>query len=75
MLLPFITPLLSRFISARIFSVHQVESEFKRAPLCGCFEIQETVTDKLKKVQKEEFLADFQKVHDRALSIEIPGHI
>jgi len=26
--------------------------------------IQETVTDKLKEVQKEEFLADFQKVHD-----------
>jgi hypothetical protein len=29
-------------------------------------EIQETVTDKLKKVQKEEFLADFQKLHDRS---------
>jgi len=31
-------------------------------------EIQETVTDKLKKFQKEDFLADFQKVHDRAKS-------
>ena len=32
-------------------------------------EIQETVTDKLKKVQNEEFLADFQKVHDRAKAV------
>jgi hypothetical protein len=29
-------------------------------------EIQETVTDELKKVQKEEFSAAFQKVYDRA---------
>jgi len=27
-------------------------------------ETQESMTDKLKKVQKEDFLADFQKVHD-----------
>jgi hypothetical protein len=29
-------------------------------------EIQEAVTDELKKVQKEEFLAAFQKLYDRA---------
>jgi hypothetical protein len=29
-------------------------------------EIQEAVTDELKKVQIEEFLAAFQKLHDRA---------
>jgi len=29
-------------------------------------EIEETVNDKLKKVQKEELWGDFQKVHDRA---------
>ena len=29
-------------------------------------EVQETVTVKLKKVQKEEFWADFHKVHDRS---------
>jgi hypothetical protein len=29
-------------------------------------EIQDAVTDELKKVQKEEFLAAFQKLHDRA---------
>jgi len=29
-------------------------------------EIQEAVTDELKKVQKERFSADFQKLYDRA---------
>jgi len=29
-------PVISRFISARLFSVPQVENECKRAPLCGC---------------------------------------
>jgi len=29
-------PVLSRFISARIFSVPQVENEVTRIPLCGC---------------------------------------
>jgi hypothetical protein len=29
-------------------------------------DIQEAVTDELKKVQKEEFLVAFQKTHDRA---------
>ena len=33
---PFITPILSRFIAARLFSVPQVENEVKRTPLCGC---------------------------------------
>ena len=37
MLQPFITPpVLSRFISARIFSVPQIENEVKRTPFCGC---------------------------------------
>jgi len=30
------TPVLSRFISARLFSVPQVENEIKKTPLCGC---------------------------------------
>jgi hypothetical protein len=33
---PFITPVLSRFISARPFSVPQVENEVKRTPIFGC---------------------------------------
>ena len=36
MLQPFTTPLLSRLISARLFSVPQVENEVKRTPLCRC---------------------------------------
>ena len=36
MLQPFITPILSRFISARLFSAPQFENEDKRTPLCGC---------------------------------------
>jgi predicted Na+-dependent transporter len=36
MLQPIITPILSRFVSTRLFSVPQVENEVKRAPLCGC---------------------------------------
>jgi len=36
MLQSFIAPLLSRFTSARIFSVQQVENKVKRAPCCGC---------------------------------------
>jgi len=30
------TPILSRFISARLFSLPQVENEVKKNPLCGC---------------------------------------
>ena len=33
---PLSPPVFFRFISARIFSVPQVENEFKRTPLCGC---------------------------------------
>ena len=36
MLQPFITPVLSRFIFVRLFSVRKVENEVKRTPLCGC---------------------------------------
>jgi hypothetical protein len=33
---PLSPPVLSRFISARLFSVPQVQNEVKRTPLCGC---------------------------------------
>jgi hypothetical protein len=32
----YLLPVLSRFISAILFSVPQVENEVKRTPLCGC---------------------------------------
>jgi hypothetical protein len=54
-------PVLSRFISARLFSGKLKELHF--ADVAG---IQEAVTDELKKVQKQEFSAAFQKLHDRA---------
>ena len=50
---PLSPPVLSRFISARLFSVLQVENEVKRIPLAVVAEIQEAVTDELKKVLKE----------------------
>jgi hypothetical protein len=58
--------MLPTFTSARLFSVAQVENEVKSTPLTDVTEIPEDVTDELKKVQKEEFLADFQKLYDHA---------
>jgi len=63
MLQPFITPALSRFISARLFSVPQVENEVKRSPLCGCCWDSRSRNWWIKKVQKEEFSAAFQKLY------------
>jgi hypothetical protein len=53
MLQPFITPLRSRCISARLFSVPQIENEVKNLHFAHFVEIQEAVTDELKKVQKK----------------------
>jgi len=67
MLQPFTPPppVLSTFISAGLFSVPPVENEVIRTPLADVAEIQEAVTDELKKVQKQEFSAAFQKLYDR----------
>jgi hypothetical protein len=59
-------PVLSGFIYARLFSVHQVENEFKVLHFADVDGIQEGVTDELKKVQKEEFSAALQKMCDSA---------
>jgi len=40
--------------------------KFKGLHLADVAEVQEAVTDELKKVQKEEFSAAFQKLYDRA---------
>jgi hypothetical protein len=40
--------------------------KFKELHFADVAEIQEAVTDELKKVQKEEFSAAFQKLYDRA---------
>jgi hypothetical protein len=56
---------LSRFISARLFSVPQVENEIERTPLCRCCWDPRSRTDELKKVEREDFSAAFQKLYDR----------
>jgi hypothetical protein len=56
-------PVLSRFISAGLFSVPQFENEVKGLHFADVAEIQEAVPDELKKVQKEEFSAGFQKMY------------
>jgi len=62
---PFSPTILSRFISATFVSVPQVENEVKGLHFADVAEIQEAITDELKKVQKEEFLAAFQKLYNR----------
>jgi hypothetical protein len=48
------------------FLVPQVANEVKRTPIADVAEIQEAVTDELKKAQKGEFLAAFQEIYDCA---------
>jgi len=48
------------------FSVPEVENAVKGLHFVDVAEIQEAVSDKLKKVQKEEFSAAFQKMYDCA---------
>jgi hypothetical protein len=72
---PLSPPVLYRFISATLFSVPQVENEVKRTPLWDVAEIQEAVTDELKKARKDEFSAAFQKLYDRAKNMYMPMEI
>ena len=60
------SPVLSRFISARLYSVPKLKMKIKELHFADVAEIQEAVTDKLKEVQKEEFSAAFQKLYDQA---------
>ena len=63
---PIITRVLSRFISARLFSDPLVKKKLKGLHFADVAEIQGAVIDELKKVQKEEFSAAFQKLYDSA---------
>jgi len=49
MLQPFISPVLSKFISARLFSVPQVENEVKGLHFADVAEIQEVVRSSKKR--------------------------
>jgi hypothetical protein len=66
MLQPFINPVLSRFISARLLLFHKLKLKIKVLHFVDVAEIQEAVTDELKKVQKEEFSAAFRKLYHSA---------
>ena len=57
-------PVLSWFKSAKLFSVPQVENEVKRTRLYGCCRDPRSPYRWIKKVQKEEFLAAFQKLYN-----------
>ena len=48
------------------FLLPKLKMKLKGLHLADVAEMQETVTDELKKVQKEEFSAAFQKLYDRA---------
>jgi len=76
MFLPIFDPqILQLFITTRTHQIYLRQTTFcspkfkinlKGLLFADVVEIQETVTEKLKKVQKEEFSADFQKLYDRA---------
>jgi hypothetical protein len=67
MLQPFITPLYSPDLSPPdYFLFPKLKMKLKGIHFADVAEIQEVVTDELKKVQKEEFSAAFQKLYDCA---------
>jgi hypothetical protein len=61
MLQPFITPHTLQIYLHQTISVPQVENELIGLYFAHVAEIQETVTDELKKAQKEEISADFSE--------------
>jgi hypothetical protein len=63
---PLPPPVLSRFISTRLFFVPQVANEVKRTPLCGCCWDPRRCNWWIKEGPKEEFSAAFQKLYDHA---------
>jgi hypothetical protein len=67
MLQPFITPPYSPDLSLPdYFLFPTLKMKLKGLHTVDIAEIQEAITDELKKVQKEEFSAAFQKMHNRA---------
>jgi hypothetical protein len=67
MLQPFITPLNFPEMSPRDYFLFPIlKMKLKELHFADVAEIQEAVTDELKKVQKDEFSAAVQKLYDRA---------
>ena len=63
---PSLLPVLSTFISARLFLFPKLKMKLKGRYFTDVAEIQEAVADELKTFQKEEFSAAFQKLYDHA---------
>jgi hypothetical protein len=59
-------PVPSRFISARLFSVPQVENKVKATPLCGCCWDPRSRNWLIKEGPKRGIFGSFQKLYDRA---------
>ena len=67
MLQPFITPSYSSDLCPPVYFLFpKLKMKLKGLHFVDVAEIQEAITDELKKVQKEEFLAAFQKLYDLA---------
>jgi hypothetical protein len=66
MLQPFITPYSPDLFPPDYFLFPKLKMMLKGLHFADVAEIQEAVTDELKKVQKEEFSAAFKKLYDRA---------
>jgi len=65
-------PVKSRFISARLFSVPHDENEVKKLHLVDVAEIQEAVTDELKKVQKKGIFGSISEIVLRTKPVYMP---
>jgi hypothetical protein len=66
MLQPFITPRTLQIYLRHCFLFSKLKLKLKVFHFADVAEFQEDVTDKLKKVHKEEFSAAFQKLYDSA---------
>ena len=69
---PLSPPVISRFISARLFSVPQVENEVKRLHFADVAKIQGALTDELKKVQNRNFRQLFRNCTTAQKPVCIP---
>jgi len=58
------TPRTLQIISARLFIYPKLKTKLKALHFADVAEIEEAVTDELKKIQKEEFSTAFQKLYE-----------
>ena len=61
------------YLRQTIFSLPKLKMKLKGPHFPGIAEIQEAITDELRKVEREEFSAAFQKLYDRANAFIYPN--